>query len=107
MCKDPGAGRSRTGEGGPQHGCFVFSWNPFPEKICDEFPSITRPGELRRASSRLAPDHLDPSHTPPGFCEENTFVKRLKQIVFDVRFCTIREAIMKSIPVYMTPNGSI
>ena len=26
---------------------------------------------------------------------------------FDVWFCTIREDIMKSIPVYMTPNGSI
>ena len=81
VCKEPGAGRSRTGEGGPQHGWFVFSWNPFPEKICDGFPSITLPCELLRASSRLAPDHLDPSHTPPGFCEENTFIKRLKQIV--------------------------
>lgn len=81
MCKDPVTGRSGTGEGGPQHGCLVFSWKPFPEKICDEFPSITLPCELRRASSRLAPDHLDLSHTPPGFCEENTFVKRLKQIV--------------------------
>lgn len=27
------------------------------------------------------PDSLSPSHTPLGFCEENTFVKRLKQIV--------------------------
>lgn len=38
--------------------------------------------ELEKVTSRLPPDHPNPAYTRLGVCEENTFVKRLKQIVW-------------------------
>lgn len=53
-----------------------------PEKDLWWVPSITLPCELWRASSRLAPRSASTLLTLLlEFCEENTFVKRLKQIV--------------------------
>lgn len=54
---------------------------PFPEAVRRGLPIHHAHAELQRATSRRPPDSLSPSHTPLGFCEENTFVKRLKQIV--------------------------